>query len=194
MKKLGIYDKYLSESLAFRDISLRKKIHPGFLSLMHGLYSPFLNEGHNSDPYQYSIYQNGCLSGFVQIGRPSKFFIQLALGPGITNTGVGKNVIELIKRRFNFPQLGWTFHKDNYPSAKMLYNLGGGISHMDGDLYKGILRFSDLYSEGNKRLENELPEIKNRYQDWNSSQYSLRKPLEDNVVQYMRHMNGENIL
>ncbi len=122
--------------------------------LLADLYEPFLLRSYMTERAQYmvlsraanSFYSVGCIS----ISR--KGFAQIALAPEVSGKGLGWQAMqELVTKVSPRERVGWTAHRSNYPSLRLLWLLGGGIN------VKCLDRKDRVNMEGFFRSQGEAP-------------------------------------
>jgi len=162
-----------------------------FYMLLHNLYKPFLSTGHLKDRGQYSIYLDKKLVGFIQRGK----FLQLAFIPDMRGRGISKRALEILVQKYNIDKIGWTADKHNYPSLKLLYELGGGIYKDDNSrkkvegFYKPNPNNSD--KKYNALLKPIVDKAKILYKSWVSTEYDKRYKEQKELNEYLSGPKGK---
>lgn len=144
-----------------------------------------MSSAHLKDRFQFTIFLKGLEYpiGIVSINKGGHTFTQIALIPEMMGKGLGKYVYFTL---LNLPQtkdikkVDWTAKRENYPSLKLLYELGGGIFEdniiRQRRSYEGFFRVNKKVSEKMREcLEKVLPMSKEWYKEWYQKEYSSRK-------------------
>jgi hypothetical protein len=183
----------LSENDYDYHLLVTKGIEKKFIDLSFALYKPFLNRGHLKDRHQLTIWINGKLAGFIHISSKNAHFMQISLVPGIRKKDIARNSLFRVAEKLNYRKIGWTAQKSNYPSLKLLYNLGGGVC-------RGSLNKSSKKAEGSfsyekpahksmiENLESLLPESRRAFDDWREL-YGKRQSEMSALQDYLKTLN-----
>lgn len=169
------------------NLTLKKGIDRNFFNILFLLYKPFLTKSHLKDPIQYSIFLKNKLIGFVQIGKKPAIFVQIALIPQIRQKGIAEKVLKLASSSLNLDRFGWTADMSNYPSLKLLFNLGGGV--FEGSLKnkkaEGVWKIKLANNKKlQKNLESILKQSKKDYLIWLKEYKKITKELK-NLEKYL---------
>lgn len=151
-----------------KNIYLQEGIDAQFFNDLKKHNEPFLNAAHLKDPHQYTIVDKDNPIGFIQIGKKPANFGQVAIIPEQQGKQITEKVINAVGKELNLDKIGWTAYKDNYPSLKLLYNMGGGVfdSSLDPNKKKieGVLKFKhNISNNSRENLKSLLEESKDNY-------------------------------
>jgi len=182
-------------------ISLVEGIDKKLYGLLVELYAPFLARSHLSDRYQYiimgTINGRSCPIGCLSQGKSD--FIQVAVVPGYRGSGAAEAALEaMVVIRQPLKRVGWTSHRANYPSLRLLQRLKGGIFERCARNKKrvnmeGFYRPSGTATKSMRvALESILPRARDDYSKWHGEIYTKRNRLMAEVSQYMANHIDEN--
>ena len=179
-------------------VKLIKGIDRTFFNLLYDLYYPLLSKSHLKDKYQLTIVDKDSNKpiGILQVNYGKNRFVQIALIPNLRQKEIAKQIILQFMNKANYDKLDWSASKINYPSLKLLYNLGGGIfvNSLKRKTYEGFLRKNKIVSERmRKALEKVLPESKKLYDEWVIHEYNNRKKEKQMLSTYLRNIKSKNI-
>ena len=129
-------DVTCSKAELTRDIVIVVGMDKKLYELLIKIYHPFLLPAHMEDKKQFLIVsvseREAELLGCISIGGSN--FIQIALAPGHTGNGVARIALDqLVQSVLPLKRIGWTAHRSNYPSLKLLQGL-------NGDIYENCLK------------------------------------------------------
>ena len=178
--------KKYKNSFNEKDIVLTQGIDKKFFQLLKKLYSPFLSSTHLKDKFKFTIFFKDLEYpiGVVSLNKGENTFTQIALIPEMMGKGLGKYVyftlLNLPEIKKFVQKIDWTAKRENYPSLKLLYELGGGIFEdniiRQRRSYEGFFRVNKKVSEKMREcLEKVLPMSKEWYKEWYQKEYSSRK-------------------
>lgn len=175
------------------------KIIPGYDSVLYDLlarlYEPFLGRSHMKDKKQYlilaKIKQYLHPAGCISLGRSN--FIQIGLAPAFAGEGLARLLImEFVTKIKPLEKVGWTAHRDNYPSLKLLRLLKGGINERclktkNRVNMEGFFRPQGAAPERMRlSLDVIIPQALENYLEWLKTKYSRRTELADEVMAYVQ--------
>lgn len=174
----------IPEMIKKGDLVLKKGIDKKFFNLLFNLYKPFLSKGHLKDRYQYSVFLKNKLIGIFQLESSLAKFLQIAFIPDFKDRGLARRVIYLVVEKLEVDKIGWAAYKSNYPSLKLLYNMGGGV--FEGALksttkkVEGVVKFK---IKNNKKINDNLSQIledsKKSYFVWFKEYKKRKKEIEE---------------
>ena len=175
------------------NIVLIEGIDKHFFNILLKLYKPFLSSSHFKDPIQFTIFHLKSIIGFIQIGKSPARFIQIALIPDAKGKGITKDVIFALTKKLEIEKIGWTADKSNYPSLKLLYDLGGELNTKSLDSKKkkaeGYLRIKkSKIDKESANLKSILSSSKEKFLIWHKEEFDKRKQEMITLHEYVQKL------
>jgi radical SAM protein with 4Fe4S-binding SPASM domain len=192
-------DDYL---LVYDKIYFIDGIESQFFDMLVALYRPFLSTSYRKAYIQYTVLSKKYKYpiGIIALNKTKSAgkFLQIALIPDVIGKFYSFQILNLFFKKHNFKKIGWTAHKANLPSIKLLQKLRGGFfkkTVIDKRRIEaeGFFRPNGTVSKSmQEALEKLLKESQQKYNDW-LREYNTRIQELNNLKEYLkRYVNEYN--
>lgn len=192
-------DVICSKPDASREIVVVQGMDKTFYELLIKIYHPFLLRSHMKDKRQFLIGSlcrgEMSLAGCISIGDSN--FVQIALAPDNQGKGVARKALDMmVENVLPLKRVGWTAHRSNYPSLKLLKDLKGGI-YENCLKNPGRVKMEGFYrpsGEATRKMQDALsrflPISQEGYGTWRSEHYARRTDLIEKLENYLSQSAG----
>lgn len=175
------------------NVRLIEGIDEKFFLLLDALYKPMLSREHLKDKYKFTIYlENSDIPvGIISINKGENYFMQFALIPEVRNKGIAQKALSKLVDIVQAKRVDWGCKRINYPSLKILHDLGGGlfdnvVKNRARKSFEGFYKPIGKVSEGMRRnLASVLDDSKEIYREWLSNEYSSRHSQQRDLRKYL---------
>lgn len=188
---------YSDDSLIIEDsIQLKEKIDPTFFDLLINLYKPFLSPSFKKARFQYTVFSNYNYPhpiGIIAVDQTASNanFVEIALIPGLKEKYYSFLALQELFHTLSIDKYGWTVHKANLPSIKLLEKLEGGfhentVKDENRIEAEGFFRVHPPVSiKMQKALETLIPQAQIAYPSW-LAEYNRRKKEKEQLFHYLK--------
>lgn len=183
------------------EVELIKGIENDFFDILISLYKPFLSSAYKKADIQYTVFSknNNYPIGIVALNKTKAGgrFFEIALIPSVKGKFYSFLVINKFIKQHPFDKIGWTVHKANLPSIKLLKKLNGGFFEKTVKNKKRIEAEGFFRTEGKvskkmmQYLNKLIPESTEKFQEW-LKEYELRKNEFEKLNNYLKEYADEN--
>ncbi|MCK4764693.1 MAG: radical SAM protein [Candidatus Aminicenantes bacterium] len=124
---------YSDDALIIDDeIEFKEDIENTFFDLLVNLYKPFLSTSFKNAHIRYTVlskYKDSYPIGIIAVKktRSNANFLEIALVPGLKEKYYSFLILQKLIGNHSIEKYGWTAHKANLPSIKLLEKLDGGF-------------------------------------------------------------------
>jgi hypothetical protein len=177
------------------NVSLKAGVDDILMQIAARYYYPFIGTGKKVPlSYSFTIMSNKNIAGFIEYIRNNDSLC-ICVFPKYSGKGIGKKSIELLFNLINVNKIKYIVKSFNYPSLKLLYNCGGGISEkINDELCSGyILKNENANNVDKILLENTIEESKNKYIQYYEKIKNRKNILRimDNVIESIEFIKNE---
>ena len=183
------------------EVELIKGIDNAFFDILILLYNPFLSSAYKKADIQYTVFSKkyNYPIGIVALNKTKAGgrFFEIALIPSVKGKFYSFLVINKFIKQHPFDKIGWTVHKANLPSIKLLEKLNGGffgktVKNKKRIEAEGFFRPEGKVSKNMKQCLNKLiPESTEKFQEW-LKEYGFRKNEFEKLNNYLKEYSNEN--
>ena len=180
---------YGDDSLIIDDeIQFQEGIDPAFFDLLINLYKPFLGTTFKKAPVQYTVRSKHKYPhpiGFIAVNHSpvNADFLEIALVPGLKEKYYSFLALQKLFQTLPVQKYGWTVHKANLPSIKLLEKLGGGFYE------KTVKNKKRIQAEGFFRVNGSQPVS----QTMRNALKELLPQAEEQFASWQNEFNSRNL-
>jgi RimJ/RimL family protein N-acetyltransferase len=161
-------------------------------NLLGAVYRPFLAEEHADDMFAFLVTflrtDGKDVIGYLTVGKGQH--VQLALIPSATGQGFAEEALTALYQWYPFDSVGWTCHKDNLPSLRLLARMNGGIIKAEGDELTGRYWPGRMAPpEDRDRLTQAIAHAEPRYAVREILMTERRQEEREALARYVRDLN-----
>jgi len=183
-------------------VNFVENIDPVFFDILINLYKPFLSASFKKANIQYTVFSRNKYKypiGIIALNKTSAGgrFFEIALIPDLKGSYYSFLIMNKFINLHPFEKIGWTVHKANLPSIKLLKKLNGGffektIKNKKRIEAEGFFRPNNNVSNKMKdSLHSLIPESEMKYKDW-LKEYNTRKKELIVLNNFLKGYSNEN--
>ncbi|MCX6579322.1 MAG: radical SAM protein [Candidatus Aminicenantes bacterium] len=184
------------DSLIIDDqIELKKGIDTVFFDLLAKLYKPFLSSVYKKARFQYTIFSKVKYKhpvGLIAVNRTTANanFIEIALIPDLKEKYYTFLTMNKLFQTLPIEKYGWTVHKANYPSIRLLERMSGGFYENTIKNAKRIEAegFFKVHQPAPKKMQDALKQLKplaeGKFREW-LTDFNTRKNEKQELQKYL---------
>lgn len=172
-----------------------------FFDILLKLYKPFLSAAYKKAFIQYTVFSKKYPYpiGIIALNKTKSggVFFEIALIPELKGKKYSSIIIEHLLKKHPLKKIGWTVHKANLPSIKLLQKLKGGffektVKNKRRIEAEGFFRPNAAVSASmRKALEKLLTESEHKYSEWFKGYNQRTKELK-RLKNYLKDYINEN--
>lgn len=184
------------------EVEFVERVDPAFFDLLLKLYDPFLSASYKKAAIQYTIFLKNKYEypvGIIALNktRAGGNFLEIVFIPELKGGYLSFLVINKFIGLHPFNKIGWTAHKANLPSIKLLRKLNGGffektVKNKKRIEAEGFFRPNGHVSKKMKEsLDALIPESETKYKDW-LEKYNGRNKELSGLNHFLKGYGNEN--
>jgi radical SAM protein with 4Fe4S-binding SPASM domain len=184
------------------EVEFVENIDPVFFNILLNLYEPFLSASYKKADIQYTVFSKNKFVypiGIIALNKTNAGgkFLEIALIPEFKGGYYSFLIINKFIKLHSFKKIGWTAHKANLPSIKLLKKLNGGffektVKNKRRIEAEGFFRLNNNVSKKMKdSLHSLIPESEMKFKDW-LNEYNTRKKELRILDNFLKGYKNEN--
>jgi len=185
------------------EVELKEGIEDDFFDLLIDLYDPFLGSSFRNAKIAYTVFSKNKYKhpiGIIALKEPSyaNYFLEIAIIPQLKGKYYSFLILEKLSELHpKITKVGWTSHKANLPSMKVLQKLRGGffedtVKRKRRKEGEGFYRVEGKATKKmRKSLNKQIQLTKPKFEEW-LKDYKERDEEQRKLKKYLEEYNENN--